>query len=425
MGAIHSLDLTSDVTHLIVGRIDTPKYAYVARERPDIHVLHAEFLDAVKEKWMAGEDVREVLPQLELQFKLPTFFGLRICVTGFSDFEERGRLAETIQQQGGTYCGDLTKDVTHLVCKEPKGKKYEFAVQWRQNVVGPEWVWMSLERGMVLEEALFLPTMRVGDRGVGAVKVVEVEEKAELGKRAREGESEGTGRRKMRRVATDTLSGRTENVWADIGGREGGGNAGEAESENATLVEEVLPGIVPEANGRKSLFEVDALKGFSGEFIVYGFDQRKVGRMSHEKHDKMLILSQTEVLHNFLINNGGQVIEASDASADDDTPPIMVIVPHKATSEQRQQIRQLEMQLAYRCRIVNEWWVEKCLHQKELINVQTPLCQPFNTFPILGFEKLIICPSSFSGADLLHLSKAAPLMGEWSDPHLKPLLTSR
>jgi DNA replication regulator DPB11 len=288
MGAIHSLDLTSDVTHLIVGRIDTPKYAYVARERPDIHVLHADFLSAVKEKWMAGEDVRELLPALEVHFKLPTFFGLRICVTGFSDFDERARLAETVQLLGGVYCGDLTKEVTHLVCKEPRGKKYEFAVQWRQKVVGPEWVWMSLERGMVLEEGLFLPTMRVEERGVGAIKVVEVEEKVELGKRGRGDEGDGTGRRKMRRVATDTLSGRTENMWADIGGRHGNGNAGEALSEDTTLVEEILPGAMPESNGRKSLFEVDALKGFSGKFIVYGFDQRKVSMISHGNQTKCL-----------------------------------------------------------------------------------------------------------------------------------------
>ena len=31
MGATHKLDLTGEVTHLIVGDIDTPKYKYVAK----------------------------------------------------------------------------------------------------------------------------------------------------------------------------------------------------------------------------------------------------------------------------------------------------------------------------------------------------------------------------------------------------------
>jgi DNA replication regulator DPB11 len=136
----------------------------------------------------------------------------------------------------------------------------------------------------------------------------------------------------------------------------------------------------------------------------------------------MLITHQTEVLHNFLVNNGGEVLEASDVSAEDETPPILIVVSHKVTPEQRQQVRQVEMQLAYRCHVVNEWWVEKCLHQKELIEVQTPLCQPFTTFPLAGFEKLTICPSSFSGADLLHLSKAVPLLGEYLIPKFETVV---
>jgi hypothetical protein len=51
------------------------------------------------------------------------------------------------------------------------------------------------------------------------------------------------------------------------------------------------------------------------------------------------------------------------------------------------------------------------LHGKELIDVQTTLCRPFAKFPIQGFQELTICPTSFTGVDLLHLSKAVTLMG--------------
>ena len=83
MGARHTLDLTSDVTHLIVGDVDTPKYKYVAKERPDIKVVLSEWVEAVRQSWMQGgePDVEE----LDQKFRVPALYGLRICITGFED----------------------------------------------------------------------------------------------------------------------------------------------------------------------------------------------------------------------------------------------------------------------------------------------------------------------------------------------------
>lgn len=83
MGATHKLDLTSDVTHLIVGNVDTPKYKYVAKDRQDMKVLCPEWIEAVRESWMEGGETD--VAALEEQYKLPTFAGLQICVTGFDD----------------------------------------------------------------------------------------------------------------------------------------------------------------------------------------------------------------------------------------------------------------------------------------------------------------------------------------------------
>lgn len=83
MGAEHKLDLTSDVTHLIVGDSNTAKYKYVAREREDIKVLQLEWVEAVRQAWIQGGDVD--LNELEEEYRLPTFAGLRISVTGFED----------------------------------------------------------------------------------------------------------------------------------------------------------------------------------------------------------------------------------------------------------------------------------------------------------------------------------------------------
>jgi len=83
MGADHKYDLTSDVTHLMVGNVDTPKYKYVAKERPDVKVVTPAFIEAVRLSWMEGGDTD--VAALEVEYKVPTFFGLRICVTGFED----------------------------------------------------------------------------------------------------------------------------------------------------------------------------------------------------------------------------------------------------------------------------------------------------------------------------------------------------
>lgn len=83
MGAVHKLDLTTDVTHLIVGDIDTAKYKYVARERQDIKVLTSGWIETLRNLWLQGESID--LETLEHEHRLPTFAGLRISVTGFDD----------------------------------------------------------------------------------------------------------------------------------------------------------------------------------------------------------------------------------------------------------------------------------------------------------------------------------------------------
>lgn len=83
MGATIKLDLTSDVTHLIVGSLDSAKYRYVAKSRDDVKVLSPAWVEALREVWVSGDDVD--VAALEKAHQMPTFFGLKICLTGFDD----------------------------------------------------------------------------------------------------------------------------------------------------------------------------------------------------------------------------------------------------------------------------------------------------------------------------------------------------
>lgn len=84
MGATIKLDLTSDVTHLIVGSTDSAKYRYVAKSRDDVKVLSPTWLEALRDVWMQGDDNVDVAT-LEASHRLPALFGLKICLTGFDN----------------------------------------------------------------------------------------------------------------------------------------------------------------------------------------------------------------------------------------------------------------------------------------------------------------------------------------------------
>lgn len=88
MGAAIKLDLTSDVTHLIVGNTDSAKYRYVAKCRDDVKVVSPAWIEALRTMWMQGSDDVD-LAALEAEHRMPTFAGLKICLTGFDDRKYR------------------------------------------------------------------------------------------------------------------------------------------------------------------------------------------------------------------------------------------------------------------------------------------------------------------------------------------------
>ena len=230
MGAVHKLDLTSDVTHLVVGDTDTPKYKFVAKERPDVKCVLPSFIEAVRASWLEGGDTN--VEELERQHKLPTFTGLRLCVTGFDDRKSRKpystngdltaftvvfrkELEDAINENGGDYRGNLTKDVTHLIAKEASGAKYNFALQWRIPTVAVEWLQQSLERGMILDESLYSLSIPPEERGQNAWSRKSMSS-ASLGKRAREDDIVPQNARKLRRTASARLSSQNVGLWSEL-----------------------------------------------------------------------------------------------------------------------------------------------------------------------------------------------------------------
>ncbi len=85
MGGLFRGDLTADITHLIVGAHFSPKYRYVAKNRPDIRVMTLEWIQKIWEHWIGDQPIH--LEEMETQYARPALHSLRICITGVEDRE--------------------------------------------------------------------------------------------------------------------------------------------------------------------------------------------------------------------------------------------------------------------------------------------------------------------------------------------------
>ena len=129
----------------------------------------------------------------------------------------RQKLEDLINENGADYRGNLTRDITHLIAKEPSGNKYTYARQWAIKIVSIEWLQQSLERGMILDESLYHLLLQPAERGRNAW-IRKPVSTTWLGKRPREPGLERTNSRKLRRTASARLSCETPGLWTDIVG---------------------------------------------------------------------------------------------------------------------------------------------------------------------------------------------------------------
>ncbi|KAF1847023.1 uncharacterized protein K460DRAFT_51934 [Cucurbitaria berberidis CBS 394.84] len=429
MGAACKLDLTSDVTHLLVGSTDSAKYRYVAKSREDVKVLSPAWLAALREVWMEGHDNVDVA-RLEREYRMPTFFGLKICLTGFDDLEQRRYIQETVDKNGAEYHGDLTKSVTHLIAATPSGKKYEHALNWTLKIVSLEWFEQSIERGMMLDEALYHPTMPIEERGNGAWDRRQYPSPT-LGKRTRDAAPSqplNPFRRKLRRSASTKMGTQSEALWAGItaASLERQQDDGEDWTEDVSAKQDSTRASTPTTHVQGpsvhqdvAPIDADPLDArsptlpqppdnensqdglFEGRLVCpHGFDNEK-----------------TDILRQHLDSQGARVVCASDlnSSSSDDLRRGYVVVPHDAEVD----LTTLPERAGSLMNLVTNWWVERCLHGKRLIDpADDVLSKPFDRLSISGFSALTVNSTGFVGIELLHVTKLVTLMGGTYDEHL-------
>lgn len=423
MGAIHKFDLTSDVTHLIVGGTDTPKYKFVAKERPDVKCLLPGWIDAVRASWMEGGETD--VHALEITHRLPTLTGLIICVTGFDDLVYRKNLEDLINDNGGDYRGNLTRDVTHLIAKEPSGAKYNYAGQWGIKTVAVEWLEQSLERGMTLDETLYNLLLQPSERGRNAW-IRKSFSTTSLGKRAREDEAILPNARKLRRTASTRLSSHNDGLWSEI-------NGGEVKVEKLKV--DAWDEAQKEAEDqRKSLDAPQANMSISAQSNAGDHVSNRSQPVTNLSsvlckapleeglfHGKTMLLrgfdeKKTAILEEHLRSHGAEIID--DASQLPPAPRYgsprrgYILVPHTTSDPDSLPVSEDEQQPV----LVTDMWVERCLYRKQFEEPQASVTNtPFRQFPIVGFKALAICSTGFQGIALIHMWKAVKLMGATYD----------
>lgn len=78
--------------------------------------------------------------------KLKNGIKLKVAVTGFMG-AQRTAIRFTLVAIGAEYTENMSKENTHLICKEPTGPKYLKAVEWGLHVVTEDWLFHIVQFG--------------------------------------------------------------------------------------------------------------------------------------------------------------------------------------------------------------------------------------------------------------------------------------
>lgn len=340
---------------------------------------------------------------------------------------------------GGEYRGDLTKDVTHLIAYAAEGKKYQYATQWEIKVVGLKWLKDSLARRMILEEALYHPNIPQDELGAGAWNR-QAKAEVQLGKRPRENDAVADIPRKLRRTASMKLGSQSETLWCEIVNGPPSENSARSDQLRPSKSLPVLKSVVLEpksftADGtgmddaRRKLVTTDS--HITGQHVgkgifsrsgcyLHAFTAKQVRRAAPptkrcftDKSSKMSILQE------HILSNDGQVFDSLtdlDQTNASEIARLFLIVPHCQPSSDIPSVEYLNRRLE----VVSDMWAERCLQSKRFVEPdEHVLSRPIRTFPLPGFEKLIVNSTGLANIDLLQVSKVIKLLGAKYDQILK------
>ncbi|KAK9246406.1 hypothetical protein V1506DRAFT_457121 [Lipomyces tetrasporus] len=399
MGATHSLDLTSCVTHMIVSSSDTPKYEYAIMKRPDVVFLNSDFVPRLYERWIAGDDI-DIAKCIKDYGERRIFEGLTISLSNVVE-PDRTRYIKAINENGGKYQSTLVSGTKLLVINRAEGQKYKFALQRKIKFVHTMWLEACIKRGahvnfsyfeLDLDDEARRDTLEMLPRKANLQLPNDSESMESFSAQGIRSASEVRSERPISRVKRT----RSDNAWNSIMDEVGpdcmSGVTDSVQSNNLAPFEVVNEDVVDllaktshqlivdvDANSEERLFE-------NMIFFLHGFSKEKVH------------MSQP-----FILQRGGRIVHSSAEG------PTHVVVPFDLNPSQLPKVPESSV-------LVSNWFLDQSIYYKEsrLPSVCIYSAYHGHAFDSEGagdFRDKTISISGFSGMDRRQVEKFITALG--------------
>lgn len=163
LGGLFNRDLTLQVNVLVIGKTkDTKKYKFAVRYRHDITFVSTGSVELIYQRWLAGEDLSGALDLLRARYSLPPLDGVYVFIGRVNDHIcTLRRLEQLCHLQGCFKCDSthFTKDcqtknqgtLVVFVSDSLDGIRVKAAMELGIPIIHPKWVLDCYKRNALLE----------------------------------------------------------------------------------------------------------------------------------------------------------------------------------------------------------------------------------------------------------------------------------
>ncbi|XP_016993061.2 DNA topoisomerase 2-binding protein 1 [Drosophila takahashii] len=151
MGGSYFQSFGHRTTHLIANTIKSSKYEQATLN--GVPVMHVDWVQYVWEqsRRSQGDSFRATDPDCD-KYRLPIFFGANITCSGL-DVARKDQVMRLVNENGGIYHRAFRSQVVDIVITEQSKtdtEKYKAAIRYKKDVLLPEWIFESCNRGYAL-----------------------------------------------------------------------------------------------------------------------------------------------------------------------------------------------------------------------------------------------------------------------------------
>lgn len=154
MGGHYFQNFGRNITHLISNTIKSNKYEHATLN--GVPVMHVDWVQRVWEcsqtSYSKGKgSISATDPEFD-KYRLPTFFGANITCSGLEG-PRKDAVMRLVNENGGIYHRAFRSQQVDIVITEQSktdSEKYKAAVRFKKDILLPEWIFDSHERGYAL-----------------------------------------------------------------------------------------------------------------------------------------------------------------------------------------------------------------------------------------------------------------------------------